>query len=1525
METFDDFQTDVWMQDRPSSPASEDEDLMPGFDLQSLLEDLNQTLESDSMLTTNVRADEQTKTLMHWRDLDLETLLENVDAPLTPNPKNFDLETIVDNGDDHVKLNDFDLETLLDNVCNNMEFNDRLFELGFEADTQIGEALKLSNPVEPEAKKKICKRRGEIRTDCDRQSKRGKRRAKTKESRVNSCAGSPPIQATMVTSPHPSGLFQVTSSPTSSLQPSITPSLHPTVFHITQLGPAFSLSPTVFSSSGQHTYLLVSSLVPQSHNILPLCPVDSAVAPDSMCSSPPGSRSDCASMSPQVMSPPSASPISPKTDCVADYILQTKAYIKTLYQEIEAGRSLETHYIDVRLVQRQILIGSGKNASKCLEKELVVLGDTERRWSSLSRSQMFQSSAGAKPKQSIVLLGNAGMGKTTLIKKLCLDWSDGFLPQFDFVFLLDGKALTLPHERTYSLQSLLLRLSSSALPTPCARPHAVFSRVLSAPERVLVIFDGFEAVRDLEGLTQCPAVECRGQNYNIRQLFSGLLQRKLLPGCSLLLSARPQGTVSGLLRRADSLLELLGFSPHDIERYFGLYFSGRHSLRTPVPSSTSTRDTVPSSTSTLDTVPSSTSTRDTVPSSTSTIVTVPSSTSTRDTVPSLTSTRDTVPFSTSTRDTVPSSTSTRDTVPSSTSTLDTVPSSTSTRDTVPSSTSTRDTVPSSTSTRDTVPSSTSTRDTVPSSTSTRDTVPSSTSTRDTVPSSTSTRDTVPSSTSTLDTVPSSASTLDTVPSSTSTPATLQAVNTVLDTVMARLHNHSYLMSLCWNPALCHMVCLLLEHWDGSKPLPSTLTGLCHTVLGLMIRHSPKNSPPHTQKELHSPKHTRPQTEPHSPEHTHSQKWSHSPEHTHAQKESHSPEHTPPQNEPHSPEHTHTQKEAHSPEHTHAQKEAHSPEHTHAQKESHSPEQTHTHKEPHSPEHIDTQTYNHSREHTLSQRETQTHTRTDTQTHANTPEEGQKRRLKPTNGHTVTHMRTRSHTQTQTTSAEEKRKEEDERGRHVLSGLNDVAWDGVKGHSSLLNLTRHNPMYVQLQEFGLTTGLLHSYWLRGWQGGDCGSDDSSCDNILSWGSPYLQSFLGGAHLSLSKCVSDRALISQILPQSRGRRRPLGECLDLAQRLAVGLLFRNEEELQDLAVLDSISIDAVVAKRSAVSSHLENLPYGTLSPARLLAAFHCVYEAGEARLARQLVRKLPAVLSLGRVPLCPPDAVVVWNLLEQCRNQRRQFCLDLEDTGLSVSGLRLLTGLNIIHSYRACIADTVAMWEELEKSGEVELLKGTVSKLNINPFRATQVSHVQHLATLVNIHRKRRLPDSQSDSVLEDGIPAVRDLHKLEFELGPVNGPLALPKLLELLPALQSLQHLDLENSKLGDRGSECLAEAVGSLYSLEILNLSQNHIGDQGIGMLAPALCNLTSLNCLSLYSNVISDGGAESLAAVLPQMTSLNDLDVKYNKFTAVGAQSLGSSLRNCPWVKSLGLWNQCIPYGVLERLQEQDPRIQLL
>ncbi|XP_029600851.1 MHC class II transactivator [Salmo trutta] len=959
------------------------------------------------------------------------------------------------------------------------------------------------------------------------------------DSPIRGGAGSPPLSAVTLSPPPPPPL-----PPARLLQ------IAPSLLYIPGFGTATFVSSCsngselqlvqapVFSFSRPPTYILsvVSSpsLSPRPVDVLPLSPVDSAVAPDTMCSYPPGSLSDCAS---QALSPPSASPLSPRTE---EYIHQAKAHLRGMCQEMEAGLSLASHYVDVRLVQRQILIGSGKNGSKCLEKDLVAIGDGERRRDSLARSQVFESSAGAKPKRSVVLLGNAGMGKSTLIKKLCVDWSDGLLPQFDFVFLLDGKALTLPPEPTYSLQSLLLHHSSSSSPIPSTCPHHrdVFNQVLSVPERVLVIFDGFEVVRDLEGLLQCPADDSKGETYSVRQLFSGLLQRKLLPGCSLLLSARPRGTVSGLLRRPDSLLELSGFSPPDIERYLGQYFSGQ-SLE--VPTSDPASDPVP------------------------------------------------------------------------------------------------------------------------------------------------------------DPIP------DPIPAPVLAPVPVLAPAPVL-----------------------------------------------------------------------------------------------------------------------------------------------------------------------------------------------------------APEEGEREREE---------------------KREEGEKEREEENRCVLSELSGLAWQGVKGHSSLLTLTLENTGDVRLRLFGLRTGLVHSHWLREMQDRHCDDDgdDVNSDNILSWAHPFLQSFLGGAHLSVSSCVSDRALLAQILPQPRGRRRPQGECLDLAQRFAVGLLFRNKAELRDLAALDTGAMKAVMAKRAAVISHLENLPRGDLSPARLLEACHCVYETGDVHLVRHLVRNLPEVLSFQGVPLCPADGFVVWNLLDRCRTLRRRFCLGLEDTGLRMTGLKLLTGLNNIHSYRACIADTITLWEELEQSGEEELLKAAVSKLTLNPFRATQVSQVQHLSTLVNIHTSRRLSESLSDGVLGEGIPAVRDLHKLEFELGPVNGPLALPKLLELLPALHSLHHLDLENSKLGDSGAQGLAEAVVSLSSLQIINLSQNCIGDQGIGSLAPALSTLSSLHCLSLYSNVISDGGAESLAAVLPQMTSLSDLDVKYNSFTVLGAQSLSSSLRDCPWIKSLGMWNVCIPYGVLERLQQQDPRIQLL
>ncbi|XP_028841037.1 MHC class II transactivator isoform X2 [Denticeps clupeoides] len=900
-------------------------------------------------------------------------------------------------------------------------------------------------------------------------------------------------------------------------------------FHII---PAFSATQPVVKCSvvpGGPAYMLVpASPVSPITQIVPLSPAVGAVAsPDTppcldftLMSSTSVNRELMPSEPPDI--PPIenvATPVPNIPKCVEDYIEEAKSLIAQSCQHMEKDMRMESHYIDVRLVQRTILMKSGKNANKCLEKELVILSDVERRKATLSRSQMFED-AQMNRKQVIALLGKSGTGKSTLIRHLCLDWASGSLPRFHFVFSINCRTLDMTCSR-YSLKSLLFHLPTSV---PCQDSEAVFKHVLAAPKNVLIIFDSFDDFKDHEGILHSPATCNTEGNYSIRQLFSGLFQKHLLPGCMILIATRPKGALNQLLRKVDSILELCDFSAAEIELYTSKYFKDH----------------------------------------------------------------------------------------------------------------------------------------------------------------------------------------------------LQGAR-----ALSKLKQQRFIFSLCSNPLLCRSACFLLDHLDSAGyVLPSTLTGLCQEVLSQCL---------------------------------------------------------------------------------------------------------------------------------------------------------------------------------QLTLQKLADKKQD------ISRLCCLAWERLKAHSSLL--TDEQLSSEKLRDFGLLSDILTAH----------AAGTARAKNEVSYSFSHLlgQNFLSALHVVLSKDVSEKALVAQTM-QPQKRKKPHGEWLDTMQQFTVGLLYQKGELLDSSFISPTADIEV---KRSAVESHVYSLKPAEMAPARLLELCHSVYESQTKKLSKHLAKNLPSALSLCGTQLTPQDAYVLWDLLQHAEELRKSFFLDLQDTGIPISSLKDLVGLACVRSFRAAILDTVGLWEELHNCEEEELLKSAVDKFTIQPFKATQEGHINSLVMLIHIHRNRKLPSS--DSVpLEQDIPAVKELEKLDFELGPSNGPLVFPKLAGVLPALENLKSLDLENNKIGDSGVEILAGALFALSSLKRLNLSQNTIGDKGMVKLAPALPALHSLQCLSLYNNQIADNGAEKLASVLPEIKSLLDLDVGFNNLTDTGAVKLSQSLKSCPWMKTLGMWNQCIPFGIFKHLHQQDSRI---
>ncbi|XP_045553127.1 protein NLRC5 isoform X3 [Salmo salar] len=172
-----------------------------------------------------------------------------------------------------------------------------------------------------------------------------------------------------------------------------------------------------------------------------------------------------------------------------------------------------------------------------------------------------------------LLLGQAGAGKTLLMHCLGQRWAQDAFPSFHLLVLLEFRQLNLV-ARPLSLKELLFRFF---LPPEGGEEEgaAVLDFILHNPEKICWIFDGYDEfhtkITHSGSLRspfdpQCPLP--------MAELISGLCSRRILPGCTLLITCRPRD-VTDLESSVDCIGELLGFNWRSVKEYAEQYFQDK--------------------------------------------------------------------------------------------------------------------------------------------------------------------------------------------------------------------------------------------------------------------------------------------------------------------------------------------------------------------------------------------------------------------------------------------------------------------------------------------------------------------------------------------------------------------------------------------------------------------------------------------------------------------------------------------------------------------------------------------------------------------------------------------------------------------------------------------------------------------------------------------------------------------------------------------------------------------------------------
>ncbi|XP_028637685.1 NACHT, LRR and PYD domains-containing protein 4A-like isoform X2 [Grammomys surdaster] len=169
----------------------------------------------------------------------------------------------------------------------------------------------------------------------------------------------------------------------------------------------------------------------------------------------------------------------------------------------------------------------------------------------------------------VFMNGVAGIGKTLMLKKFMLAWSEGLVSQNRFSYIFYFCCQDVKQLKTASLAELISREWPNA--------SAPIEEILSKPEKLLFIIDSLEVMEcDMSERESQLCDNCM-EKQPVNILMSSLLRRKMLPESSLLISATPETfeRIQDIIEYTDVKI-VKGFQEDNISTYFHRLFHDKN-------------------------------------------------------------------------------------------------------------------------------------------------------------------------------------------------------------------------------------------------------------------------------------------------------------------------------------------------------------------------------------------------------------------------------------------------------------------------------------------------------------------------------------------------------------------------------------------------------------------------------------------------------------------------------------------------------------------------------------------------------------------------------------------------------------------------------------------------------------------------------------------------------------------------------------------------------------------------------------